>query len=108
MNPPASTTVVGDLTTTWRRFAAVTIVTKVNVIQPEGVAMLRQLTDPRLLPTRFHLFRRGLVLVARDHIRSRQGDNFRKNFMPFCEKRAVFGYRKTSTGEGIVQINLAT
>ena len=50
----------------WRRFAAVTIV------QPVEVAThLRELTDPRLLPTRCRLFRRGRVLVARDHVEVR-------------------------------------
>ncbi len=63
MNPTVSTTVAGDLATTWRRFAAVTIV------QPVEVAThLRTLTDPRLLPTRYRLFHQSRVLVARDHI----------------------------------------
>ena len=47
----------------WRRFAVVTIV------QPLEVAThLRELTDPRLLPTRCRLFHRIRVLVARDHV----------------------------------------
>jgi hypothetical protein len=66
MNPTVSTTVAGDLATKWRRFAAVTIV------QPVEVAMhLRELTDPRLLPTRRRPFHRGRVLVARDHVEAR-------------------------------------
>jgi|GEM_PF-1892145 hypothetical protein len=66
MNPTVAITVVGDMTTTWRRFAAVTIV------QPVEVAThLRTLTDQRLLPTRCRLFRRSRVLVARDHIEVR-------------------------------------
>ncbi len=85
MNPLLSNTVAGDLTTMWLRFAAVTIVMAVNAIQPVKVATPCEPTDLRLLPTRFHLFRRGLVLVARDHIQARQGDNFRKNVTPFCE-----------------------
>ena len=60
MNPLVLTTVAGDLTTKWRRFAAVTLV------QPVAVDMhLRELTDLRLLPTRCRLFRRIRVLVAR-------------------------------------------
>ena len=63
MNPTVSTTVAGDLATKWRRIAAVTIV------QPVEVApRLRELTDRRLPPTRCRLFRRGRVLVARDHV----------------------------------------
>jgi hypothetical protein len=59
MNPTVLTTAAGDLATKWRRFAAVTIV------QPVAVAAhLRMLTDPRLLPTRCLLFRRGRVLVV--------------------------------------------
>lgn len=66
MNPLVSTTVAGDMATKWRRFAVVTIV------QPVEVAMhLAGLIDPRLLLTRCHLFRRGRVLVARDHIEVR-------------------------------------
>ena len=55
MNPTVATTVAGDLATTWRRFAGVTIVQPVEV---------PTLTDPRLLPTRRRLFRRSLVLVV--------------------------------------------
>ena len=43
-------------------------------IRQQGVAAathLRQLTNPRLLPTRCRLFRRGRVLVARDHVEVR-------------------------------------
>ncbi len=66
MNPTVLTTVAGDLATTWRRIAAVTIV------QPVEVAThLRELIDPRLLPTRCRLFRRGRVPVARDHVEVR-------------------------------------
>jgi hypothetical protein len=66
MHPPVSSTVAGDLTTEWPRFAAVTIV------QPVEVAThLREPTDPRLLPTRCRLSRRGRVLVARDHVEVR-------------------------------------
>jgi hypothetical protein len=47
------------MTTKLRRFVGVTIV------QPVEVAThLRQLTDPRLLPTRCRLFRRSRVLVV--------------------------------------------
>ena len=66
MNPPVSTTVAGDLATKWRRFAAVTIVHPVEV-----ATHLRELTDPRLLPTRCRLFRRSRVLVALDHVEVR-------------------------------------
>ena len=68
MNPPVLTTVAGDMATKWRRFAAVTIV------QPVEVAThLRELTDPRLLPTRCRLFPHIRVLVARDHVKVRSG-----------------------------------
>jgi hypothetical protein len=66
MNPTVSTTAAGGLATRWRRFAAVTIVQRVEV-----ATHLRTLTDPRLLPTRCRLFRRGRVLVARDHVEVR-------------------------------------
>jgi hypothetical protein len=59
MNPTVATTVAGDLATTWRRFAGVTIVQPVEV---------PTLTDPRLLPTRRRLFRRSLVLVVVDMV----------------------------------------
>ncbi|HVO66202.1 MAG TPA: hypothetical protein VMT12_06955 [Syntrophales bacterium] len=62
---------VGDLATTWRRFAAMNIVTKLNIIQPVGAATLRQLTGLLLLPTRCRLFRLGHALVAHDHIEVR-------------------------------------
>ena len=63
MNPPASSTVAGNLATMWRRIAAVTIET---IDQPvEAATHLRELTDPRLLPIRRRLFRRSRVLVAR-------------------------------------------
>ena len=65
MNPTAlTTTAAGDLATKWRRFAAVT------VVQPVEVAThLRTLTDPRRLPARCRLFRRGHVLkVPRGHV----------------------------------------
>ena len=63
MNPLVSTTVAGDMTTKWRRFAVVIIV------QPVEVAThLRMLTDPHRLPTRCRLFRRIRVLVAHDHV----------------------------------------
>ena len=58
--------VAGDLATTWRRIAAVTIVR-----QGEMATHLRELTDPRLLPGRFRLFRRSRVRVARDHVEVR-------------------------------------
>jgi len=65
MNPTAlTTTAAGDLATKWRRFAAVTIIQPVEV-----AAHLRTLTDPRRLPARYRLFRRGHVLVVpRGHI----------------------------------------
>ena len=63
MNPPASSTVAGNLVTMWRRIAAVTIET---IDQPVEVAThLRELTDPHLLPIRRRLFRRSRVLAAR-------------------------------------------
>jgi hypothetical protein len=66
MNPTVSTTVAGDLATKWRRFAAVTIV------QPVEVAThLRELTDPRQLPTRCRLFHHVRVPVVRDHVEVR-------------------------------------
>jgi len=49
-----------------------------NIVKPEKVAAFRELTGPRLLPTRCRLSRRGRALVARDHIQARQGDSFRK------------------------------
>jgi hypothetical protein len=58
MNLSVSTTVAGDLATKWHLFAAVTIV------QPVAVPMhLRELIDPRLLPTRSRLFRRSRIRV---------------------------------------------
>jgi hypothetical protein len=66
MNPLVSTTVAGDLATKWRRIAVAIIVQPV-----EAATHLRELTNPRLLPTRYRLFRRGRVLVARDHIEVR-------------------------------------
>jgi len=69
MHPTVSATVDGDLATTWRRIVAVTIV-------PVEVATdLLELTDPRLLPTRCRLFRRGRVLVALDHVEVRPDKN---------------------------------
>ena len=63
MNPPVSSTVAGDLTTKWRRFAAVTAA--VTIVQPMKAATnLRELTEPRLLPTRCRLFRQRRALVA--------------------------------------------
>jgi hypothetical protein len=59
MNPTVATTVAGDLATTWRRFAGVTIV------QPVEVAThLSMLTDPRLFPTRRRLSPRSRVLLV--------------------------------------------
>ena len=65
MNPTAlTTTAAGDMATKWRRFAAVTIVPAVEV-----AANLRTLTDPRLLPARCRLFRRGHgLIVHRSHV----------------------------------------
>jgi len=54
-------TVAGDLATMWGRFATAPIVQTVVV-----ATHLRMLTDPRLHPTRYRLFRRVRVLVARD------------------------------------------
>src|ERR1035437_6920595 len=54
-------TVAGDLPTMWGRFATAPIVQTVVV-----ATHLRMLTDPRLHPTRYRLFRRVRVLVARD------------------------------------------
>ena len=63
MNPPVSNTVDGDMVTTWRRFAAVTIV------KPAEVPTL---TDPLLLPTQRRLYRRmvvaGMVVVAANDV----------------------------------------
>jgi hypothetical protein len=68
MNPPVSFTVAGDMTITWRRLAAASIV-QMSIVQPVEVATkLRELTDPRPLPARCRLFRRSRVLVARDHV----------------------------------------
>jgi hypothetical protein len=64
MNPTVPTTVAGDLATVWGRFATVTIVQTVVMSTP-----LRMLTDPRLHPTRFRLFRRVRVLAARDRVK---------------------------------------
>ena len=67
MNPLVSSTVAGDLTTKWRRIAAVTeaVTEAVTIVQPVKVAMhLCELTNPRLLPTRCRLFRQSRVLVA--------------------------------------------
>ena len=73
MNPPVSSTVAGDLTTKWRRIAAVTtaVIEAVTIVQPvkaathlEVATHLRKLTDPRLLLTRCRLFRHSRVLVA--------------------------------------------
>ena len=67
MNPTVATvagdlaTVAGDLATMWGRFATAPIVQTVVV-----ATHLRMLTDPRLHPTRYRLFRRVRVLVARD------------------------------------------
>ena len=54
-------TVAGDLATMWGRFATAPIVQTVVV-----ATHLRMLTGPRLHPTRYRLFRRIRVLVARD------------------------------------------
>src|ERR1035437_2161943 len=54
-------TVAGDLATMWGRFATAPIVQTVVVATHP-----RTLTDPRLHPTRYRLFRRVRVLVARD------------------------------------------
>ncbi len=54
-------TVAGDLATMWGRFATAPIVQTVVV-----ATHLRMLTGPRLHPTRYRLFRRVRVLVARD------------------------------------------
>jgi hypothetical protein len=62
MNPPVSSTVAGDLTTKWRRIAAVT--TAVTIDQPVKAATHPELTNPHLLPTRCRLFRHRRVLVA--------------------------------------------
>ena len=58
MNPPVSSMVAGDLTTMWRRIAAVTIAQQV-----EAATHLSMLIEPRLLPARFRLFRRMAVVV---------------------------------------------
>jgi len=62
MSLPESSTVPGDMATTWRRIAAVTIIQKGDV-----ATHLHELTDLRLLPARFHLFHHGRVLVASGH-----------------------------------------
>lgn len=69
MNPTVATTVAGDLATTWRRFAGVTIVQLVEVAT---------LTDPRLLPTRRRLFRRirDLVVGVVDMVAASKGSKF--------------------------------
>ena len=64
MNLPVSSMVAGDLTTKWRRIAAVTTATEaVNIVQ-QVKATNRELTDPRLFPARCRLFRHSRVLVA--------------------------------------------
>ena len=51
------------MTTKWHRFAVV------SIVQPRGVAtQLCELSNPRLLPTRRRLFRRGRVLVTRGRV----------------------------------------
>ena len=59
MNPPVSSMVAGDLSTMWRRIAAVTVGQHVR-----GATHLSEHTDPRLLPTQCRLFRRSRVLAA--------------------------------------------
>ena len=58
-NPTVPIMVAGDLATTWRRFAAVTIVHPM-----EAAAHLGMLIDPRLLPARSRLFRRVAAVAA--------------------------------------------
>ncbi len=75
MDPPMSTMVAGALATTWRPIAVV------SIVKLEKAATLRKLTDPRLLPAQCRLFRRNRVLVARilvarDHIEVRPGNDF--------------------------------
>jgi len=71
MNPTVSFTAAGDLATTWRRIAAVTIIQKGKVATHLG-----DLTGPRLLPARFRLFHRNRVLVVRDHVEARPNKSF--------------------------------
>ena len=79
MNPPLLSTVAGDLVIMWHR------ITAVNIVQPmEVTTHLRALTDPRLFPTRYRLFRRSRVLVARDHVKSSPGKDDNSLFRPFC------------------------
>jgi hypothetical protein len=78
MNPPLSYTVAGDLITMWRRIEAVNIVHPVKVTTHP-----RELTDPRLFPTRYRLSRRSRVLVARDHVKSSPGKDDNSLFHPF-------------------------
>ena len=56
MNPTVPFMVAGDLATTWRRFAEVTIVDQVEAV--------RMLIDPRLLPARCRPFPRMVAAVA--------------------------------------------
>jgi hypothetical protein len=63
MDLPVTITVGGDMATKWRRFAVVTIIQSMEV-----AVHLREFTNQRLLPTRCRLYRRGRVLVARDHV----------------------------------------
>ena len=65
MNPTVPSTVAGGLAIVWGRFATVAIIVQTMVVDRQ----LRMLTDPRLHPTRCHLFRRIRVLVARDRIK---------------------------------------
>ena len=58
-NPTVPIMVAGDLATTWRRFAAVTIAHPM-----EADTHLRMLIDPRLLPARCRLFRRMVAVAA--------------------------------------------
>jgi len=77
MNPPESTTVAGELVTTWHRFETATIVfAAITIVQPVAKgAPLRRLTDPRLLPAQCRLFRRSRVLVARGHVKCSPDNN---------------------------------
>jgi hypothetical protein len=84
MNTMVLTTVAGDLTIMWRRFAVEITVTAATIVQPGKAATLRVLTGPRLLPTRFRRFRRACGLVARDRVRDRQGDNFLPYSLSCC------------------------
>jgi hypothetical protein len=87
MNPPQSTTAVGDLATTWPRIATM------NIVQPVEM-VTHELTEPRQLATQYRLFRRrGRALVARDHAEMRPDEN-----LDVCPGKVPFEYSSLCCG----------